>query len=706
MLTQDTTTHNNSTPPLTAQEKVREFTLALLQAFLRTGYYQPGHPEARKAKSGIHANFCSLVACSGEITYLLMNEQGRRSVVIEGATEQALQLSDIMYRGMADTYQPRFVQFLERKDLVSLSLNARMSKEELSRFIDVMSEPSYADIQGESAQYKFIKILRLHGIANISFVFSDDVISERKGVPWRTRMALSRLKKDIHLLPVLRNLSGEELHDVKRQILLDILRPLAVPELIYALLLNLDLAASALLTEEDGERDIFTTINDRQLLAVGNIFVKALLRGNSFPPHVTPDKSTRILAALCQRLGSSQDARSPAMLEVLFNKGLISAEQLPAALRRRMALIKRVATYLSNPHRFLDACDSTTEAERYAQRVAIIADFVPLLTECGRINEACDIVALLNRHIQERSSRSVHAVQKRGELVLGSTPVIAAALFLKASKEVRITIGTLFWLLGHGTIPHLQKILIESDDTWRSKQACETLIAMGDPALNCLISSAHSNLFSAVSLPVVLHVLGEHTLGHHRDSAICLMQQQVRHSNPTVTHEALLALAKLRAAGSYDTFSAHLGVPDLKIRKTAVLGLGVCGERKAYNILTKLIERGEKQGGDDNLELAASAIEALGSLMNSCAEAHDAAHAYLAQMAERYCSGFSWKKLVSGGFSQPLPLLFALTETVGRLRNSELGSYLPLLSQHRNSDVARRAREFTHKYRGELRSAA
>jgi hypothetical protein len=37
--------------------RLAEFLLALIQAFLRTGYYTPDHPESQKAKVGLYENF-------------------------------------------------------------------------------------------------------------------------------------------------------------------------------------------------------------------------------------------------------------------------------------------------------------------------------------------------------------------------------------------------------------------------------------------------------------------------------------------------------------------------------------------------------------------------------------------------------------------------------------------------------------------------
>jgi hypothetical protein len=83
-----------------------------------------------------------------------------------------------------------------------------------------------ADLEEQSVKDQFVAELRRRGICNLSFVFREDFITIRTGVPWRTRMALSRLKKDIHMLPIFRDLGVEDLHRIKQEILIMILKGL------------------------------------------------------------------------------------------------------------------------------------------------------------------------------------------------------------------------------------------------------------------------------------------------------------------------------------------------------------------------------------------------------------------------------------------------------------------------------------------------
>jgi hypothetical protein len=681
-------------------EQAGDFVLSMLQAFLRTGYYMPDHPETLKSKSGLYDKFVKLVQAQGEISFLTGEDQGHRIMLVEGIVEKPLRLSEMLQRGIAETYTPHFIKFFERKEIICLSLTSRMGAEEFSQFIDVMSEPSYSSMEGRSAKEQFVRTLRARNICNISFVFSEEFITVRANVPWRTRMALSRLKKDIHLLPILRNLEESELQQIKLNILADILRPLGVADLVYAFLINLDLASSNLLSEEDAEERVFSLINDRLIVRVGDLFIRdSLASDGGFPEHVTPQKKGRILAGICQRLNISKDQQAGTILETLFEKGLISLDELPFSVKNRVLTIKRVTTFLMKPDRFLEALDKTTESDIYEFRVQSTISFVPVLVERGNFHEAIAIIELINKHISEKSERSLSAIKKREDLIVGGTLELASQSFLVSTKETRTLIGKFLQLIGHEAIPHLLHILQESDDPWRSKQATEILVAMGDKAVESLIASIEENLLTLDSLPVVLRIVSEMPHDALRDRAIQVMLKYIDNPIVEIRREALFGLCRLNPSGFFTVFRAGLSDTDLRVRKIAAGALGKAGDRRGFELLKLLAENANKTGRPEDQELAAVAVEALGSLMNSCPASHDTILSYLASLVEQYSARRGWKDLVSGSPRPPDTLLLTLTETLGKQQGKGVTEQLTRLSKHQNPEVARRAAELSGKNR-------
>ena len=680
-------------------ERTGEFIAALLQALFRTGYYQPDHSEARKTKAGLYEMFASVVEQSGEITFLIAEEWGVSSILIEGLAAHPLRIHTVMPQVIAETYNPRFVSFLQRKGLITLSLNGRMNMWEFLQAIDIMSDPSHSDITDTSAREQFVQAVRYRQINNISFLFNDEFITDRHTVPWRTCMALSRLKKEIQLLPILNKRNDIELHLIKRQILTDLLRPLGVAELLYAFLINLDLAASQLMSEEDGERAVFALTSDALMSQVGHLFiVDAKSAAGGFPIHVTGQKKQRLLAGLSQRLNASGDPQAGVILEVLFTAGMLPLEALPAPLKGRILTIKRVTAYLMKSVAFLEALDNVTEPDTYSLRAQTLLSFVPCLVEQEKLSEAIAILELINRHAGEKSARAACAIQRRAELVFGETLTLAANIFLTANKETRTLIGQLFQLIGHGAIPHLQRILIESDDPWRSKQAAEALIGMGGTAVAGMISTFDSELLSIASVPVVLRIISALPAEAHKNDIIRLLHHHGNSSHDDTRREALAGLCRISPGSSFLLFRAALSDSDPGIRKSAVRGIGLAGDRRGVELLAGIIEAAEKANRPEDVELAVMAIGSMAALMESCLSARTGIQAYLKTLVDRYCSGSVWKNIMPGVFVPPVSLLLSLTEAVAKLQGTTAQSYLDRLSHHRNQDVAKRATELLREY--------
>jgi hypothetical protein len=125
------------------QAKLTNFLLHLIQAFLRTGYYTAEHPESARAKEGLFQQFKTLFGAEEELTFLVREDQERKEILVEALLPEAQRLSRMMMKGMGELYVPKFAHYLERKDLISLTLKSRMTQLEFTSFIDIMSDPSW-----------------------------------------------------------------------------------------------------------------------------------------------------------------------------------------------------------------------------------------------------------------------------------------------------------------------------------------------------------------------------------------------------------------------------------------------------------------------------------------------------------------------------------------------------------------------------------
>src|SRR5512139_3034867 len=98
------------------QSKLSDFVLHLIQAFLRTGYYTPEHPESKRTKEGLYQRFRDLFEGEDELTFLIKVEEEKEEIFVEGVLPEAQKLSRMMMKGMGELYVPKFAKYLERKD--------------------------------------------------------------------------------------------------------------------------------------------------------------------------------------------------------------------------------------------------------------------------------------------------------------------------------------------------------------------------------------------------------------------------------------------------------------------------------------------------------------------------------------------------------------------------------------------------------------
>ena len=63
---------------------------------------------------------------------MLREEQEQQEILVEGFLPEAQKLSRMMMKGMGELYVPKFAKYLERKDLISLTLKSRMDQTEFS----------------------------------------------------------------------------------------------------------------------------------------------------------------------------------------------------------------------------------------------------------------------------------------------------------------------------------------------------------------------------------------------------------------------------------------------------------------------------------------------------------------------------------------------------------------------------------------------
>ena len=643
------------------QPKLTDFILHLIQAFLRTGYYTAEHPESKRAKEGLYQQFQSFFEQEGELTFLVREDQERKEVLLEGLFPEAQRLNRMMAKGMGELYVPRMVKYLERKDLVSLTLKSRMDATEFIHFVDIMSEPSLVDIHRKEDQENFAQTLYRHGVYNISYIFNEEMLAPAREVPWRVRLMLSRLRKDLKMIPLFQELSGGELQEIRKKLIQDGIRAIRHPDLLCAVLRNSDLAATPENPEEVIENGILSSIHTAYFLDTAKLFLKEyLLLKQSQKKDALELKSGRLVGKVCGRLTETGTAQAENILEEFFRHELIALENLPPGLRKKILVEKQTDQFLSDPTQFFRQLDQAQEEEQFREISQSFMEMIPELIKRDRYGEVKNIFSALKKYTQWTRL----AGEILGALSQGPVPVLLREKFLAGKKEIRMAIVPLFIALEGTAIPHLLDILKSSEDQWVRKNACEVLIQIGTAATVHLLKALEGQIASVEITGDILRMLGEIKSPEWRTPLMKVLRGYISHEHTKLREQAIRSLCLIGGKEGEEAFLSSLEDAQIEVRKMAIWCLGMIRSQRGLEKMVGLLRGIETSPSLQMDQIETQIYHAFGTLGNMGVAGETPEEILLGVLEKRGVK--KW-----GGFFQKNPLgdsaLGAICDALGKM---------------------------------------
>ncbi|MDO9123794.1 MAG: HEAT repeat domain-containing protein, partial [Deltaproteobacteria bacterium] len=416
----------------------------------------------------------------------------------------------MMMKGMGELYGPKFAKYMERKDLISLTLKSRMKQVEFSSFVDIMSEPALVDTRRKQDQDRFAQVLYSRGIFNISYVFNEEFLALEREMPWRARLTLSRMRKDLKMIPLFQKMMGQDIQQIRISLLRDALRPIRQSDLLCAILRNSDLATTSESLEETIEDEIISSLKKQYLINTSKIFLrehldlKKLQKQDGFEK-----KSDRLVKKISRRLKEAATGETENLLEEFFRHQLIGLEDLPPALKDKILLERLTDKFLNYTDQFFKQLDQARDKEAFLNVAISFVRMIPELIRRDRYPEILRIVETLKGHFHQKRMWSLLAGQVLEEIGKGTIPQLLKEKFLKGKKEVRVAVIPILAALEIGAIPVLIDILKSSEDQWVRKNACEALIQIGPVAAVHLLKELERQQTSVDTTCDILRVLGQ-----------------------------------------------------------------------------------------------------------------------------------------------------------------------------------------------------
>jgi hypothetical protein len=662
--------------------KLADFLLSLIQAFLRTGFYTSDHPEAKKAKIGLYEDFQHLFTGKGELTFMVRDDPEGKSILIEGVLPEVHNLNSLMLRGMAEMYAPKFAKFLERKDLISLTLKNTMSRTEFTNFVDVMSEPLFVDTQEKSDKERFSRTLRERGIFNISYIFSEELLAVKRKIPWRSQIALSRLMKDFKTIPLFFDLDEEGIKNLRRQIIQDIARHIQDPEVILPVLMNTDIAETKELKESEINREIIACISDALLLKISHTLLKEDVRPQD--SGLPQGKVARLAEQIASSLNLRETEGRAPILKEYFERKLILLEQLPEAMQRKIKFEQFTNKFLRNIDSFFTQFDEMQDGERYLKTVRTVMRIIPELIRRDRYGEVVKIIAHIDRQFNENTQLSPYAGKILEEIEQGEILRALKGKFLTGSNEIRMAIAPILVTLRAGAIPHLLSLLRQSTDHLIRKHACEILLQIDSSSINLILDELNKREFATKSAMDILWVLGEMKHDEWIQPFARTLRTYINHENPRLREEALEIYYKIMGGDEEQLYLDLLNDADVGVQKRAVRCLSGMKSKKGLEKFLEVLHKAEDLPSDKDLHIEASLFSALGFYGDFEIPEIESLEDFLLDTLDRRLSlgSFTFLKKKKRPLSEGS--IAAICETLGKIGTPKSHAILKKLEKHKD----------------------
>lgn len=564
-----------------------EFTLDLAKAMLRTGYYAPDHPQAQQSRAGLYEEFVRVLEDRAGITYLVGMDRDHRTLMIEGYDAEPLMLDQIMISGMAELFTPKILDFFNRRHLLSFSLRAGIESEEFNAFVILMSEPPRAG-RADEERVRVTQAFIDQNIVHVSTLFEADVLGRERRLPWRVERALSRLGRDLSMLPLYKQASPEKLQQIKIQIIDEVIRPLRTPQLLADLLVNCDVIAKdiAVLEEAQVEHEIIAQIPLERLVSTTGQLMDGLQQLSASQDEESRELAIRhrfVIRDVLTQLDQQEVEVAGELLEAVVKQGVFTREELPENLKNMLKRQLVVQDFLRNRDDYLRGLARFPGGD-FGRRLNAIARvvFPDLLRRGGHWAEAAGILEALESggHASEAAD-TVQALLTAFHHLLATDAYARRLLDALGDelldKENRDAVVALLSISGEAAAGGLQTAYTATTSVSVRASAFEVMRRIGAPALVPFLKALPDleHEWSAVH-----HILA--ALDDQRDPALAdPMKPFLRHENAHVRQAALMRVFELLGPASEGSLIRALHDADSAMRRAAVAFLGRLHSRNA-----------------------------------------------------------------------------------------------------------------------------
>lgn len=556
--------------------EISKFILSFIQALLKTGYYTPDHPETSKAKEGLYNNLMSILKGRREITFITTIIKEKKDALVDGIFEEPVAVSSFMLKGMAEMFVQKFLEYFDRKGLSSFSIKANISQNEFETFINIMSESPLQEKEkidtGEQLTLELIK----NSILHVSTIFNIDLVGRERELPWQVKIALARLKKDLSIIPLYKNLTPEQITELKNMVFDDIIRPIKSPAIIKDILVNLDIISPEIagITREEFEQRVTDFIHkDYLILAAPEVLKFFIFAKESYEKLHDENILTRLtfIKNMTKKVGLKiigYGFQNETTLMDYFNYEILDINELPENLHIKIKRQEEIERFLKEPTRYFTVLKTAKTHKEIRKIALLLLDFLPELLVRDLYSEAEDILKKINTTGFNFSDMDSMLLDEIVSIVEKKLP--------ESTKEKQLRILNIIDLMDKISVVILMDFLTHESRFVR-KIVCEMLVKHGKTVIPVLKNGLkkHEDWYFIRNALMILAEVGE-------DPEI--FKTFLKHEEPRVRVEAIAGLINSIGADTEELLINTLKDKDPLVRRRAVWAMGKIKSTKPEGI--------------------------------------------------------------------------------------------------------------------------
>jgi hypothetical protein len=562
---------------LRIKQDVAVFSRELIKVILQTGFYSEKHPLTYKIIGEIYQIFKELTEGFDEVSFIIASGAEQNDILVEGLTPDSLHLMNLLKGEMGEHFIKKFIDYFNRNRLVSFTIKSNIDPDEFEKFIrlvvkwHLMEKEMTKDGQ---VLDNFTDSIINEGILSVSVVHLTDLVGHDRQLPWQCKIVMTRLRKDIRLLPMMAEKSGKDIAILKRQVIADIVRPIRRQEFVKEMLLNADIITKDIPGAEllDVEQAI---INSISLYLV----ITTCIKLTELFTHVSVKelKSTRKIAALNDiktilkklaiRLDESQDIKAQEILDDFSRKGILKLEELPRRVRDRILAMKISDDFILNESSQITKIEKEQDLNEYSKLIYNIALIIPEFLKRRKYALVFKLFSIIQYQTSEPASWRLKYINDFfKKLAESGTLKLIATTYSHEKKEYRDILAKIFPIFGTDCIYPLLHELFTSDKSQVRHEIYSMLIEFGGtirPVIEKELSSDNKEWYMIRNLIFILGSVG------NSDSSR-LITAFLTHHHSRVKEECAAALYKLIGVEAEPYLLGLLQDEDVGVKKKVI----------------------------------------------------------------------------------------------------------------------------------------